>query len=96
MVIGVLQLELEVDGAMSLKDKRRVVKSLKDRLHREHQVSVAEVDLQDNIRTAMLGIVMAGSDLKYVQSAMDKLVEKLKFGRGYVLQDYDLQLLTGY
>ena len=43
MVVGILQFELLVPGATSLKDKRRVVKSVKDRLHREHLVSVAEV-----------------------------------------------------
>ena len=45
MVVGILQIEVSIDGSTSLKDKRRVVSSLKDRLHREHQVSVAEVDL---------------------------------------------------
>ena len=44
MAIGVLVLELEVLGAHSLKDKRSVVKSLKDRLHDRFQVAVAETD----------------------------------------------------
>lgn len=95
MIVGILQIELMIEGSQSLKDKRRVVSSLKDRLHREHQVSVAEVGQQDNHRTAMLGIAMAGSDLGYCQSAMDKLVDKIKHGRGYVLMDHDLQILTG-
>ena len=43
MTIGVLQLELEVIDAMSLKDKRRVVLSLKDRIAHGHNVSIAEV-----------------------------------------------------
>ena len=95
MVIGVLQVELVVDGSTSLKDKRRVIRSLKDRLHREHQVSVAEVDMQDSVTTAVLGIVMAASDVKYAQGVMDKLVDKIRMGRGYYMQDHDLQLLTG-
>ncbi|QDU32937.1 hypothetical protein KS4_09760 [Poriferisphaera corsica] len=95
MVIGVLQVELVVDGSTSLKDKRRVVKSLKDRLHREHQVSVAEVGMQDSMTTAVLGIVMAASDVKYAQGAMDKLVDKIMAGRGYYVQDHNLELLTG-
>ena len=55
MVVGVLQVKLTIDWASSLKDKRRVVSSLKDRLHREHQVSVAEVGSLDSHRVAVLG-----------------------------------------
>ena len=43
MVIGVLQLEIGVPDAMSLKDKRRVIKSIKDRIAHAHNVSIAEV-----------------------------------------------------
>ena len=43
MHVGVLQLELSITDAMSLKDKRRVVLSLKDRIAHGHNVSIAEV-----------------------------------------------------
>ena len=43
MTVGVLQLELSIGDAMSLKDKRRVIKSLKDRIAHGHNVSIAEV-----------------------------------------------------
>ena len=59
MVVGILQAELVIDGAESLKDKRRVVVSIKDKLHREFQVSVAEVDSLDSHHRAVLGITMA-------------------------------------
>ncbi len=95
MVIGILQIEIVIDGSMSLKDKRSVVRSLKDRLHREHQVSVAEVDQQDDIRTAVLGITMASSSVPHCQRTLDKLVDRLRTGRGYHLHDHDLQILTG-
>ncbi|WP_432800370.1 DUF503 domain-containing protein [Poriferisphaera sp. WC338] len=95
MVIGILQVELIVDGSESLKDKRRVVRSMKDRLHREHQVSVAEVDKQESLTHAVLGIVMASSDVKYTQSVLDKLVDKIQKGRGYYLHDYEIEILSG-
>jgi len=43
MVVGVLQIELEIPEAQSLKDKRRVIKSLKDRIANAHNVSIAEL-----------------------------------------------------
>lgn len=95
MVIGVLQIELSIDGATSLKDKRRVVLSLKDRLHREHQVSVAEVDLQDVHGTAVLGIALVSTSVPHCQSTLDRLLEKVRLGRGYVLSDHQLEILSG-
>src|SRR5258707_366794 len=58
MMVGILQFELLIRGSESLKDKRRVIRSLKDRLHREHLVSVAEVGLLDNPRAARLGLAL--------------------------------------
>ena len=95
MVVGILQIEIGIDGSQSLKDKRRVVSSLKDRLHREHQVSVAEVDRLDDHRVAVLGITMASNSVSHCQSVMDRLTEKLRGGRGFVLNDQNLQILSG-
>src|ERR1051326_1806547 len=78
MVIGILQFELFIHGAESLKDKRRVVSSVKDRLHREHQVSVAEVALQDNMTVARLGLALVGTDGKYVGQTLDRITAKLR------------------
>lgn len=78
MIIGVLQVELDIPGAESLKDKRSVVKSVKDKLHREHLVSVAEVAQQDNITTAILGFALVGSDGRKIGQTLDRICEKLR------------------
>jgi uncharacterized protein YlxP (DUF503 family) len=78
MVVGILQFELLIHGAESIKDKRRVVSSVKDRLHREHQVSVAEVAFQDDMRTARLGLALVGTDGKYVGQTLDRITAKLR------------------
>ena len=62
MVVGVLQLELSIGDAMSLKDKRRVVKSLKDRIAHGHNVSIAEVGALDEHRRSILGMAMVSND----------------------------------
>jgi uncharacterized protein YlxP (DUF503 family) len=95
MVVGILQVELMIDGSRSLKDKRRVVSSIKDRLHREHQVSVAEVDLQDDHRRARIGLVLASSDVKYCQSVLDKILNKIRDQHDCVLCDHRSEILTG-
>lgn len=77
MVIGVIGWELEVFGCQSLKEKRRVVKSLKDRLHGRHNVSVAETGFQDLWQRAELTACAVGSDRRQVESVLsgaDRLV----------------------
>lgn len=96
MVIGILQIELQIDHAESIKDKRRVVKSLKDRLHREHQVSVAEVDRQDAMRTAILGLALVSTDRAHCQSVLDRILDKLRHGRDFVLADHKTDILPGH
>lgn len=96
MVIAVLQVELAIEWAASLKDKRRVVHSLKDRLHREHMVSVAEVANQDRHTTATLGIALAHSDVAAAQSTLDQILDKLRNARNCTLSDHATQILTGH
>jgi len=93
MVVGILQVELMIHGAMSLKDKRRVVKSVKDRLAHDFNVSVAEVDAQDRHRQAILGISLVGTDGKFVRQCLDRIVEKLRFVRGASLVDFQVDLV---
>lgn len=78
MVIAVLQFEMLIPGASSIKDKRRVVSSIKDRLHREHQVSVAEVGLQDCMSAARMGLALVASDGKYAGQVLDRIAAKLR------------------
>ena len=74
MVVGLLSLELHVGGARSLKDKRMVLRSLKDRLRRLN-VAVAELDHQDLWQRAGLGIVTVGATEALVRRELDAVVE---------------------
>ncbi|MDP1661203.1 MAG: DUF503 domain-containing protein [Phycisphaerales bacterium] len=78
MYIALLQFEIEVPGAESLKDKRRVVSSVKDKLHREHQCSVAEVGNQENASLAVMALAIVGSDRKHLRSVIDSIEHKLR------------------
>ena len=78
MFIGLLQFELRIRGSRSLKDKRRVVKSLKDKLHRHHMVSVAEVAAQDHLQLGVLGLAMVSSSPAHIERSLDRIVAKLR------------------
>lgn len=92
--VGILQFTIEIPHAGSLKDKRRVVKSMKDRIRRKFNVSIAEIDDLDEWTVATLGAVMAGTDVAYMNSALDKLVNALDQERDAVLADHQLEIIS--
>jgi uncharacterized protein YlxP (DUF503 family) len=93
MTIGVLQLEIGIPDAMSLKDKRRVVKSLKDRIAHGHNVSIAEVGALDEHRRSIIGIAMVSNDTRYVESQLSKLVDFVRLNPQANLMDYQISFL---
>lgn len=78
MFVGVLQFEIVVPESRSLKDKRRVVRSLKDKLHREHQVAVAEVAALDSLNLAVMGLSAVANSGAYLHELFDRIVLKLE------------------
>lgn len=78
MFVGVLQFEIVVPHSRSLKDKRRVVRSLKDKLHREHQVAVAEVAALDSLNLAVMGLSAVSGSGAYLHELFDRIVAKLR------------------
>lgn len=93
MILAVLQFELLIPGAESLKDKRRVVSSLKDRLHREHQVSVAEVGLQDHAGAARMALSLVSGDTLHAAQVLDRITVKLRNLRDAELGDCSREFL---
>lgn len=92
MVIGVLTLELAIPEAMSLKDKRRAIKSLKDRLGGRHNVSVAEVGRLDEHRRCQMAVAMVSNDRRFTDSCLSKIVDEVRMQRSVVLMDYGIEL----
>ena len=96
MYIGVLQFTIEIPYAESLKDKRRVVKSMKDKLRRLYNVSIAKTEDQDELRVATLGVAAASSDVKQVNSMLDRLLNTLQDWRDASLTDHQLEIFTSH
>lgn len=95
MLIGILQLDLKITDALNLKDKRRVVKSLKDKWHHHHNVSVAEVDHLDHPQHALLAVALVGSDARYIESTLTSLVEQTRHERLAELLDFQIEIIPG-
>ena len=72
-MIALLTLELRIEGAHSLKDKRQVVRSLKDRLRTHFNVAVAELDQTDLWQRATIGIVGISDSRDYLDGLMQNV-----------------------
>ncbi|MBX3378716.1 MAG: DUF503 domain-containing protein [Phycisphaeraceae bacterium] len=93
MVLGVLQFHVLVHGAESLKDKRRVVQSLKDRLHREHLCSIAEVGDPDMLNAATMALAVVTRDGQRAGEILDAITIKLRELRDGEVGEIDRQVL---
>ena len=85
MHVLLIKLNLQIPDAHSLKDKRRQIKSLKDRLGSRFNASVAEIDALDNWQQAVIGVCLISNDRPYLNKQYS-LVETL------VLEYTDLEL----
>ena len=93
MTIGVLQLELSIGDAMSLKDKRRVIKGFKDRIRHAHNVSIAEIGELDDHRWCEMAVAMVGNDRRYIEGALQKIVNAAGGHRDMILADSSVEWL---
>lgn len=93
MKIGALRVELLVPGANSLKDKRRAVKGLKDRIRHRFNVSVAEVDHQDLQRRSALAVAAAGADGPYVRKVLEEVLRHVRRDANVQVASYEIEML---
>lgn len=77
----------------SLKGKRRVVKSIKDRVRNKFNLSIAEVDNNDLWQRATLGMAMVGNERRFVNQSLEKVVNHIKDITSADVIDYQIELL---
>ena len=92
MIVGVLTVDLAIFDAQSLKDKRRVVSSLKQRIQSRFNVSVAEVEFANMPKQCRLGVAMIATESRALHSQLDKLVDCVREARGLSLITYSREI----
>jgi uncharacterized protein YlxP (DUF503 family) len=70
MVVSMLQFIVDLPEISSLKEKRRIVKSIRDRLIQKYKITAAEVDLHDSLRFAQIGAAVVSNSKKHGESVM--------------------------
>src|SRR5438067_1166152 len=76
MPVGLLTLELHIPDAQSLKDKRQVLRSLKDRLRRDFNVAVAELEHHDVWQRSVVGVVTISNEEKHVNEVLQRVLDE--------------------
>lgn len=92
--IGVLTLELRLENSHSLKEKRHVVQSLKDRLRAKFNVAVAEIDYQDLWQRAAVAAVTVSSDHVHAEKVLHSVEEEAAAMLGGQLADSAVEWLA--
>lgn len=93
MIVGLMTVELHIGGAVTLKDKRRVLKSIIDRTRSRFNVSIAEVDNQDLWQRATLGVAVVSNASSHVNQMLQTVIHSIEANGEADLMDYSVEIL---
>lgn len=93
MRIGALTIYLEIIGSNSLKDKRRVLKGLKERIRQRFNVSIAEIDNQDKWQRSTLGIAAVSNNKRFIDSMLNNVINYIEKEKSVLILDTEMELL---
>jgi uncharacterized protein YlxP (DUF503 family) len=94
MFVGVLCLTFHIPGARSLKDKRRIVQRVRDRIRSRFDVSIAEVQAQDLHQRAVFGVSVVSSDAAVCHSVLSQVADAVESVGDAVLMDRATEIVT--
>lgn len=92
MIVGTLRVRLLLRQARTLKDKRQTVKSIKDRLSNDFNVSVAEIEELDDRQLAVLGFAMVSNETHHVKTALGQIVQALRVHPVAELLEHEIEV----
>ena len=97
MNVGVAKITLRLAGSFSLKDKRRVVNSVRDRVRSKFNVAVAEVEQNDAWQVAVIGITCVSNNVRHADQTLDNVLEFIESDHPDAeVIDCEMETLTGF
>jgi len=93
MPVGLLTLELHIPDAQSLKEKRQVLRSLKDKLRRKFNIAIAELDHHDVWQRSLIGVVTLSNEDRHVQDTLQEVLDEADRELGSILIGQAIELI---
>lgn len=93
MIIGLCTVKLHIPMAHSLKDKRKVLKSLLEKGKNKFNIAIAEVDQNDLWQSSTIAFVTVTNDISYLDSVLEKVIKFIEESNGVQMVDYSIEHL---
>ena len=93
MILAWAKISMRIPGMKSLKDKRRIIKSLKDSIFAKFKISISEVDENDIWQRATLGLAIVSSDRSYAQKSLDMILQLISQNTSLEIIHRDFQII---
>ncbi len=94
MLVGVMTAQMYMHGIASLKAKRSIVKSVIGRLRSRFNISVSEVDHQDNKTSAVLGIAVVSNDARFIDQQLDAILNFMRNDARFYLGQVEREIFS--
>ena len=92
-MVGTVEVDLHLPGVTSLKEKRGRLKSLLARLQNKYNISIAEVDFNDDYRRSRLGAAVVSNQKTFSEQVIEKIIRSIDNEPEIVLVDYRVEIL---
>jgi len=90
MIVSMIQLIFEIPDVDNIKEKRRIIRSVKDKLQRRFHMSAAEVDLQDSLSFGQIGAALVSNSRAFGESVMQKAFQMIENETPVRIQDMSI------
>lgn len=87
MIVSMMQVIFEIPGVDSIKEKRRIIRSIKDKLQKRFRMSAAEVDLQDSLSFSQIGAAVVSNSKEFGETVMNKAFQTIETETPVRVQD---------
>ncbi len=93
MIVGILWIDIRLGSSNSLKDKRRIIKSLTARIRKSFNVSVSEVNCQDLWKRSQLGVALLTNEVRFAQSVLGKIMDFVEREKDIIVIDSKIEII---
>ena len=90
MVVSMIQIIFEIPDALNIKEKRRIIKSVIEKMRRRFQMSAAEIDLQDSLSFAQIGGALVSNSRTFGETVLRKAFNMIEKETPVRIQDISI------